>query len=51
MTFDLGAVSDLQPLLKTCHNLHIMWAHGVTVIFHDLMFGDDEDGVVANDGE
>lgn len=22
-----------------------------TVIFHDLMFGDDEDGVVANDGE
>lgn len=33
MTFDLGAVSDLQPLLKTCHNLHILWAHEVKQLF------------------
>lgn len=29
MTLDLGAVSDLRPLLKSRHHLHIMGAHGV----------------------
>lgn len=52
MTLDLGAVSDLQPLLKhtTTSILCEPMESTSFVFFHD-MFEHDEDGVAENDGE
>lgn len=51
MTLDLGAVSDLRPLLKTRHHLHIMWACGVRQVIFSLLMFDGEDGVAEDDGD